>query len=71
MLAKVDAPARYRLGQYLRASLRDPDDRDAYLEWVSDADIYSLWQGLDRARAELHALDGGALFYDGERLIRG
>jgi len=47
MLVKVDAAARYRLGQYLRASLRDPDDRDAYLEWVSDADIYSLWQELD------------------------
>jgi hypothetical protein len=31
----------------------------------------ALIAALDRARAELHALDGGALFYDGERLCRG
>jgi hypothetical protein len=31
----------------------------------------SLISALDRARAELAARDGGALFYDGERLCRG
>ena len=30
-----------------------------------------LISALHKAKAELHALDGGALFYDGERLIRG
>jgi len=42
-----DPPALYRLGHYLRASLRHPDDRDAWFDWAADADIYSLWQGLD------------------------
>jgi hypothetical protein len=31
----------------------------------------SLIAALDRAKAELHALDGGALYFDGERLDRG
>jgi hypothetical protein len=31
----------------------------------------ALIAALDRARAELHALDGGALYFDGERLCRG
>ena len=44
-----DPPALYRLGQYLRASLRDPDDRDAWLDWTADVDAYADWQNLDRA----------------------
>ena len=31
----------------------------------------ALIAALSRARAELAALDGGALFFDGERLCRG
>jgi hypothetical protein len=48
-LSQPDPPALYRLGQYLRASLRDPDDRDGWVDEIADADIYSLWQGRDRA----------------------
>jgi hypothetical protein len=47
MLAEPDPPARYRLGHYLRAVLSHPDDRDAWLDCVADADIYALWQELD------------------------
>jgi hypothetical protein len=45
----LSPPALYRLGQYLRASLRDPDDRDAWLDWTADVDAYADWQNLDRA----------------------
>lgn len=47
MCSELDPPARYRLGQYLRAALRHPDDRHAYLEWAADSDIYALWQELN------------------------
>ena len=53
MLAKVDPPALYRLGQYLREVLRDPDDRDAWLDWTADVDAYALWQGLDLFAGEV------------------
>jgi hypothetical protein len=43
----LSPPELYRLGQYLRAALRDPDDRDAWLDWTADVDAYALWQGLD------------------------
>lgn len=47
MLVRVDPPARYRLGQYLRAALRDPDDRDAWIDEAAAEDLYALWQELD------------------------
>jgi hypothetical protein len=41
-----DPPALYRLGQYLREVQRDPNDRNAWIEWVADVEVYEVWQGL-------------------------
>jgi len=46
-MSEPDPPALYRLGQYLRAALRHPDDRAAWIEWAADSDIYAIWQELN------------------------
>jgi hypothetical protein len=46
-MSEPDPPALYRLGQYLRAALRHPDNRSAWIEWAADSDIYALWQELN------------------------
>lgn len=56
--------------------MTDTDRLTHYIELLED-ELHqsqkrqqSLIAALERARAELAALDGGALFYDGERLCR-